>query len=361
MNEFLCLAQNELTASADQIGRDLLLARAIPDGQNAMKATLIQTHDPRWTILAQIQTAREAIGIRPRSLTVLRGLLSFVTPAKWHAGELIVFPSNRALQERCDAMDERTLRRHLAHLCAAGVIQRKLSPNRKRYAVRDETGAMLMCYGFDLSGLKAHAERIASLAEDAKQQALRLRSLRSVLRHLLWESRSSDAELHKLLRNKTSTIQLEAAIESLRNTPQMTDSHGQNDLHIQNSDKEINEEPTTASITEAITVSECADAAQSAVELSLTPVRTWSDLEHLAEALAPALGLKSDLQKNARQNLGPKGYTLAVLGLVQAFERIKNVPRYLATLSQKAENGEINILKMFRSLTRSHPFPAGNQ
>lgn len=325
------------------------------------KPLIHRQNDPRWQILAHIQTAREAIGIKSRSLTVLRGLLSFVTLPKWEAGELIVFPSNRALQERCDGMDERTMRRHLSHLISAGVIQRKMSPNRKRYAVRDENGRAIMCYGFDLSGLKAHADRIEQLATEAKQQALRIRSLRSVLRHLLWETANASPDLMKMLRNKVSVESLETAIASLTDPSVLSDRDGQNDRHIQNSDKEYIEEYKEDAGSNELTAIECINATPGAMELSLEPVRNWPELDRLANTLAPALGVKPELQRNAVEALGNRGFTLAILGMVEAIERIKSAPNYLAALSAKSRDGALNAVKMFRSLTRTNRFPAGNR
>ena len=61
-----------------------------------------------------------------------------------------MFPSNRKLMERLNGMPESTLRRHLASLAEIGIVTRKNSPNRKRYARRAGEGA-LMAFGFDLS------------------------------------------------------------------------------------------------------------------------------------------------------------------------------------------------------------------
>ena len=89
----------------------------------------------KWLILRDLSTARTAFDLSDRALTVLSALLSFHRADTLEdASHAVVFPSNRKLRERANGMAESTLRRHLSALVAAGLIVRRDSPNRKRYA-----------------------------------------------------------------------------------------------------------------------------------------------------------------------------------------------------------------------------------
>lgn len=302
----------------------------------------------------------EPLGLRDRDLAVLRGLLSFVKPEAW-AGAVTVFASNKVLQERCGGMDERTLRRRLARLCEVGLIGRTQSPNRKRYVVRDEAGAVVLTYGFDLSPLRAALPRIADMAEAARLVALRLRMLRSVLRDRLYQLTVAGlgpdlcAATAKLLRRKVEPEALTEAIDALDRViaTKMTASDSQIDRDIQIS----NEEPLD---TKEVALEECLQSAPNAACFASEPPKTWAEAADLALALAPAIGIDAVQMQRSWPLLGKRGATLAVLGLVESHGRIKHPARYLESLTQKAAKGLLNLDRMFRSLTQTARFPAGN-
>ncbi|MCM3165178.1 plasmid replication protein RepC, partial [Metabacillus litoralis] len=98
---------------------------------------------------------------------------------------LVVFPSNRQLSLRAHGMPESTLRRHLASLVEAGIIARKDSPTRKRYAHKDKDGGIELAFGFSFAPLLNRASEIATVADQilSDQKALkRLRDEVSVIR-----------------------------------------------------------------------------------------------------------------------------------------------------------------------------------
>ncbi len=307
-----------------------------------------------------VQAAMEPLGLRDRDLAVLRGLLSFVKAESW-TGPLMVFASNRTLQERCGGMDERTLRRRLAQLCAVGLIRREQSPNRKRYVVRDEAGVAVLTYGFDLSPLRAALPRIADMAEEAAKLAMRLRMLRSILRDRLYRLASMGlaseacAAAARLLRRKVGPEVLSEAIDSLEplQTTEMTVSDSQIDRDIQSSDKDLDD-------TKTVDLDSCLDAAPNATCFSQARPQTWDDAGDLALSLAPAIGVDRQQMQRSWSILGPRGATLAILGLVESHGRIKHPARYLSHLTQKAAKGLLNLDRMFQSLTQGARFPAGN-
>lgn len=348
--------------------------------------------DNRWAALNAVQSAMEPLGLRDRDITVLRGLLTFILPNKW-SERLMVYASNAALQARCDGIDERTLRRRLTHLCDVGLIVRHQSPNRKRYVVRGVQGEPVLSYGFDLSPLRDNLNRIHAIAEQQRATDLRVKMLKAVLRdrlHKLAEAGllpETDQDwvlaVQKLLRRKADVAALETAIAAVDNrlpvdaeldeiiavSKALSDSDGQNDRHIQSSKKEYIEETPCPIETQGIepcpsvtdlSLAECIEAAKSSMEFSQQPPKTWSDVARLADQLAPAIGIQAPQLLRTRETLGERGASLAILGLVEAYARIKEPSRYLNALVTKASESGLNLVRMFRSLTTATRFPAGN-
>ena len=306
----------------------------------------------------------------------------------------MVYASNASLQARCDGIDERTLRRRLAHLCEVGLIVRHQSPNRKRYVVRGMQGEPVLSYGFDLSPLRDNLNRIRAIGEEQRATDLQTKVLKALLRDRLYKLAEAGFRpetddlrveaLQKMLRRKTDVATLEAAIKALnscipalpevieihKQSTDLTDSLGQNDRHIQSSNKEYIEETSVAKTNQKIerhaettdvTLEECIEAARSAMEFAQAPPKTWTDVAKLTNQLAPAIGVQTGQLLRTREALGERGTCLAILGIVEAFARIKEPSRYLNTLITKASQSSLNLARMFRSLTATNRFPAGNQ
>ena len=133
----------------------------------------------KWKLFRAICEARPMLGITDRSLVVLNALISFYPKAELsEENGLVVFPSNQQLSLRAHGMPEQTLRRHLATLIDAGLILRKDSPNGKRYARKDRSGAINDAYGFSLAPLINRADEIQSIATQVIEERLYLQSLR---------------------------------------------------------------------------------------------------------------------------------------------------------------------------------------
>ena len=156
----------------------LLAARALARVPPALPGNN-QTAIDKWSLFNDLRTARMVFGVTDRDLSVLYALLTFL-PVKVLAvdGDLVVFPSNATLSDRAHGMTESTLRRHLAALVGAGLIWRQDSPNGKRYAARDRSGALVQAFGFDLRPLLHQVAAITAAAEAARVAALDLRRLR---------------------------------------------------------------------------------------------------------------------------------------------------------------------------------------
>jgi replication initiation protein RepC len=190
-----------------QMAAQLRVKRAVDDagkpGSNAPAAV------NKWHVFRTLTQIRERLGVSDRSLSVLNALLSFhqetalslPVPRSSGAGQgagvgagwqhetpetcdepddgdaehapscdLIVFPSNNALGQRAHGMAPTTLWRHLTALVSAGLIFRRDSPNGKRYARKDASGAARFsdAFGFDLTPLVARAPEFDAMAEELR-------------------------------------------------------------------------------------------------------------------------------------------------------------------------------------------------
>jgi replication initiation protein RepC len=133
----------------------------------------------KWKLFRALCEAKPMLGITDRALAVLNALLSFYPKAELAEGHgLVVFPSNNQLSLRTHGMAEQTVRRHLAVLVKAGLLQRKDSPNGKRYVRRNRAGEVNEAFGFSLAPLLARAEEIERLAAEVVAERLHVQGLR---------------------------------------------------------------------------------------------------------------------------------------------------------------------------------------
>lgn len=346
--------------------------------------TPVKTEDARWSLLDLVRRCRKPLGLRDRDVAVLRGLLSFV-PQSGDPSTLVVFASNRVLIERCDGIDERTLRRRLTHLTANGLLARKSSPNGKRYRVMDECAEAKLTYGIDLSPLFAIRDHLIALADECSREEIRCKALRSVIRDILYHQ-AADIQpavrdlAYRSLRRTLSSDQLADLIQKLREelpqtsagtssvTDAVTGSDRQNDRHILKSEKENFESEYAAEKSSSgkctsdpasndverrndITVSECMALAKNAASFASATAKDWGDVVRLSDTLAPAVGLARTDVETARAAMGALGSALAILGIVEAFDRIRRPRAYLQALIKRAANEGIDFVRMFRSLT----------
>ncbi|WP_342363691.1 plasmid replication protein RepC [Terrarubrum flagellatum] len=181
-------------AKLTHIATQKRVAQAIADAAKPGSNQPAAVH--KWALFRSLTEAKERLGVSDRALGVLNALLSFHQETalslpivsqelQQGAGEgascdLVVFPSNRMLCLRAHGMAEQTLRRHLAALVEAGLIARRDSPNGKRYARKDPTGAERFsdAFGFDLAPLVARASEIEGLADEVRRERQAIRMLK---------------------------------------------------------------------------------------------------------------------------------------------------------------------------------------
>lgn len=364
-------------------------ASQIAFGRMDQCGQLAGTHD-KWDLLAALTHAAEEFGLSHRTLGVLKALMTFFPEREIPAepDSAVVFPSNRKLAERLNGMPESTLRRHLASLTGIGIVSRKNSPNRKRYA-RRTGGDCQLAFGFDLSPLARHAGQIFDAALAAKSQAEHLAVLRdkvAVLRQKLIEAAPEQAvelveAVRKLLRRKPCEDNLAQAEEALRkeisalpesgeppcpalSATGMSGSCNQNERHIQDSDKSVFDSETHATADKKNNGKEnqpensmpgndlrqVQRACQEFQNFFPGQLRNWQDADHVAERLSPMMGIDMPVLSDARAAMGRKQAAVAVLCMLEKMGSIRSPGAYLRRLAQKARVGQFSTAPMVNAL-----------
>jgi replication initiation protein RepC len=362
----------------------------------------------KWELLRELSKAQAAFGVSERDLTVLQGLLSFFPDdALGGNAEMVVFPSNKAICERLNGMPCSTMRRHLARLVEAGLLQRRDSPNGKRYVRKH--GEDRVAFGFDLSPLYWQSEEIARAAEavrEAEERVRRLREVVSLMRRDLaalaefgdemqpglgfWDQLRDRAALTaRALRRKLSVedlaayrADLEALLDQARNiidgpeTEEMNTNDAQSERHHHNSNKEsIDLEPaleksgTAAGVPDVDTNEPVADVdEQDTIHLPKIPlhlviaacpslktfyqgdIRHWHQLFDAACHVRPAMGISASAWEEAQRFMGPEQASIVVAAMLERFADIRSPGGYLRALTAKAAAGEFSCGPMVMAL-----------
>ena len=362
----------------------------------------------KWELLRELSKAQAACGVSERDLTVLQGLLSFFPDdALGGNAEMVVFPSNKAICERLNGMPCSTMRRHLARLVEAGLLQRRDSPNGKRYVRKH--GEDRVAFGFDLSPLYCQSEEIARAAEAVREAEERVRRLREVVSLMrrdlaalaefgdemqpglgLWDQlRDTAALTARALRRKLSIedlaayrADLEALLDRARNiidgpeTEEMNTNDAHSERHHHNSNKEsIDLEPAleksgaAAGVPDVDRDEPVADVdEQDTRHLPKIPlhlviaacpslktfyqgeIRHWHQLFDAACHVRPAMGISASAWEEAQRFMGPEQASIVVAAMLERFEDIRSPGGYLRALTAKAAAGEFSCGPMVMAL-----------
>ncbi|MEC3862931.1 plasmid replication protein RepC [Mesobacterium sp. TK19101] len=352
----------------------------------------------KWELLRELSKAQAAFGVSERDLTVLQGLLSFFPDdALGGNAEMVVFPSNKAICERLNGMPCSTMRRHLARLVEAGLLQRRDSPNGKRYVRKH--GEDRVAFGFDLSPLYCQSEEIARAAEavrEAEERVRRLREVVSLMRRDLaalaefgdemqpglgfWDQLRDRAALTaRALRRKLSVedlaayrADLEALLDQARNiidgpeTEEMNTNDAHSERHHHNSNKEsidiepaLEESGAAAGVPDVDTNEPVADvdeqdtrhlpkiplhlviaACPSLKTFNQGEIRHWHQLFDAACHVRPAMGISASAWEEAQRFMGPEQASIVVAAMLERFADIRSPGGYLRALTAKAAAGE---------------------
>jgi replication initiation protein RepC len=370
----------------------------------------------KWKTFRNACEARELLGIAQPALSVLNALLSFYpeTELSEEFG-LVVFPSNVQLSVRAHGMSGTTLRRHLGALVDAGLIIRKDSPNGKRYARKDRSGAIETAFGFSLAPLLARAQELAHLAQqvEADKKALRLarerltlcrRDVRKLMTAAMEEGAAGDwgmIESHyiglvgRIPRNpkQEDLAPIIDELEMLRaeiinilemqlNSEKSDGNDHQNGCHIQNSntDLPIESEPSFEKkqgdaevikpkpLTDPKTIDPKAADPIKAFPLSMVlracptmsdyakdgAIANWRELMATAVLVRSMLGISPSAYQDACEIMGPEGAAVAIGCILERGGHINSPGGYLRDLTRRAQRGEFSLGPVLMALIRAN-------
>lgn len=361
----------------------------------------------KWQLLRELSKAQACFALKDREITVLQALLSFhgETILGGNSSELVVYPSNKAICERLNGMPDSTMRRHLAVLINSGMVERRDSPNGKRYCRK--FGDEQVAFGFDLTPLLVRYDEICRAAEgvrEAEERLKRLREIVSLMRRDLaalsafgldtrpdeceWDEFSDmAADYAKALRRKLDIEALESArvdlfqaLETARSiidglsTEEMNTCDVRSEQHYHNSNKNLHvfEPPQNEYGAEVGEHPEPTDEEDSGVETNIKPpviplhlvklacptikiyhedpIRHWHQLYDAACKIRPSMGISPSAWEEAKQAMGPETASIVILAMLERFEEIRSPGGYLRSLSAKAELGEFSCGPMVMAL-----------
>lgn len=388
-----------------------------PFGRRPMTLALVKgqletaDHNPKktvdkWKVFRDVCEAKDVFGVQDRSLAVLHALLSFYPEGDLSDERgLVVFPSNAQLAIRAHGIAGTTLRRHLAALVDAGLIQRRDSPNGKRYAHRNRGGEIEEAFGFSLAPLVARATEFAGLAQKVAEEKLRFkrakealtlcrRDVRKLISAAMEEGADGDwsaiedlylaliARLPRLPRRDQVDIVLEEMellreeivnlLETQLKTEKSSGNAVQNGQHIQNSKPESIHELEPSSEKEQGDMSrqktrkavEPTRAFPLAMVLKACPeigdyapggcITHWRDLLTAAVTARSMLGVSPSAYQEACETMGPENAAVAVACILQRAGHINSPGGYLRDLTRKAARGEFGLGPMLMAALRAN-------
>ncbi len=362
----------------------------------------------KWRVYRTICTARPALGVSERALSVLNALLTFHAETVLSGEGLIVFPSNDELARRAHGMPASTLRKHLAVLVDAGLIIRRDSPNGKRYARKGRDGQIALAFGFDLGPLVARAEEFELLAEAilAAERELKLvreriticrRDIAKMIATGLEEGVLTKrggrgpadwAEIHGLFRAILARIprtamlaELEPIAEELTiladeilmlleahtktHNPSVNESTFER--HIQNSNPESLIElepaperergaraepgtPTPRMPEGSYPLGMVLDACPDICDYAKTGISNWRDFMATVAVVRPMLGISPSAWEEARTIMGEVQAAVVVAAILQRGAAINSAGGYIRDLTKKAEAGGFSLGPMLMAL-----------
>ncbi|PZX14893.1 replication initiation protein RepC [Palleronia aestuarii] len=326
----------------------------------------------KWKLFERLRIGHEAFGVSYRNLAVLNALLTFLPQRELDGTKpLVVFPSNRTLSDRAHGMPESTLRRHLAALLKAGLINRQDSPNGKRYAARGRGGEMLHAFGFDLRPLVERSEEIAEAAtrvEEDRDICRRLKERLSLLKRdlLAFADGYADhteantisdglAELQRVVRRKPNRSILEALAERMTNLrdnlagEQTTESRLSNvkdaefERHLQKPEEDPSDYAGSQLSTQShgMTVTNALTAFPKAIELTDRPLSNWQDFVEFAGNIRKLMSVDQSTWTSSTGMVGRDVAAICLLYILERLDEIRNPGGYLRTLVRKISAGRL--------------------
>lgn len=360
----------------------------------------------KWKVFRDVCEAKDSLGLQDRSLAVLHALLSFYPETDLsEENGLIVFPSNAQLSIRAHGIAGTTLRRHLGALVEAGLIQRRDSPNGKRYAHRSRGGEIEDAFGFSLAPLLVRAAELAGLAQQVAEERLQFkrakealtlcrRDVRKLISAAMEEGADGDwteievmyiALLARLPRSpKCQDVdavldEMQMLREEIINLLEIqlkaekTDGNAvQDGCHIQNSkpdsihelepssEKEQGEKPKpeprrAAEPLKAFPLSMVVRACPQITDYAPGGrIEHWRELMSAAVVVRSMLGVSPSAYQEACEVMGPENAAVAIACILERAGHITSAGGYLRDLTRKAERGEFGLGPMLMAAMRAN-------
>ena len=360
----------------------------------------------KWKVFRDVCEARTLLGIQDRALSVLNALLSFYPESELSENTgLVVFPSNAQLSVRAHGISGATLRRALAALIEVGLIDRRDSPNGKRYAHRDRAGAVEEAFGFSLAPLLIRHAELAQLAhrvsEEARlfrraKEALTIcrRDVRKLITAALEESisdnwlqmeavyvdlvsrlpRSPSREIVENILDEMKLLREEVInqLEIHENFNEMSGNDAHCERHIQNSNTESTiefeprseEEQGAAELLAELRPGTPLKAFPLAMVLQACPeitnygpagaIGNWRDLMSAAVVVRSMLGVSPSAYQEACETMGQENAAVVIACILERSGHIKSAGGYLRDLTARAQRGEFSLGPVVMALLRSN-------
>lgn len=359
----------------------------------------------KWKIFRDACEARSLLGLQDRALSVLNALLTFYPETELSDEDnLIVFPSNVQLANRAHGISGATLRRALALLVDTGLIERRDSPNGKRYVHRDRAGEVEQAFGFSLAPLLARSEELAQLAQQVAEETRRLkrarealtlcrRDVRKLITAAIEEGAAGDwsqieavyiALVARLPRN-ASRMDIAPILEEMEmlreeiinqlemqlNAENLSANGDHNERHIQNSNPESTIEleprfetkPGQKTDPVRTTQREPVKAFPLAMVLKACPqivdygphgeISSWRDLMAAAVVVRSMLGVSPSAYQDACEVMGPENAAATMACILERAGHINSAGGYLRDLTSRARKGEFSLGPALMALLRS--------
>lgn len=360
----------------------------------------------KWKVFRNACEAREILGITQPALSVLNALLSFYpeTQLSEEFG-LVVFPSNNQLAIRANGISGTTLRRHIGALVSAGLVIRKDSPNGKRYARKDRSGAIETAFGFNLAPMLARAEELAQMAQQvaAEHKTFRLmkerltlcrRDVRKLTSAAMEEGAAGDwgmIEEHYIrlvarIPRSPTLADLTAGVEEMEmlrneivnvlemqlNVEKLDANDDQIGCHIQNSnteslneseprfEKKQDENPSPdrkriSEPTKAFPLSMVLRACPSISDYAQGgSIGHWREFMATAVLVRSMLGISPSAYEDACEAMGQEGAAVAIACILERGGHINSAGGYLRDLTRRAKKGEFSLGPMLMALVRAN-------
>ncbi|MFB9910524.1 plasmid replication protein RepC [Rhizobium paknamense] len=381
-------------------GAKLSLVRRQVEAENTSSDRSVD----KWSVFRDACEARDMLGLQDRPLSVLNALLSFYPHAELCEDKgLVVFPSNVQLSARANGISGATLRRALFALVEAGLIERRDSPNGKRYAHRDTSGAVEKAFGFDLKPLLLRAGELALMAQKVVQERLQLkrarenltlcrRDVRKLITAALEEGIAGDwdaldaayrrivqriprdpglqqlalllQDMEDLRQQVFNVLDFQQNVQNMNGNADLNEQHKQNSkpdsIHEleprfekkQGAAAEVDNNRQNAWLTAFPLAMVLRACPQMADYTSGGMIGTWRDFLAAAVVVRSTLGISPSAFEEACEVMGPEAAAITIACMLERAGHIHSPGGYLRGLTAKARKGEFSVGPPLMALLR---------